>query len=414
MSQYKHIIGLFTVVASLSLIIVSCKSGKKESHTQQGEIKEQYTCPMHPQIIQDKPGNCPICGMALVKKDTDEKAIQEVDLNTLLKPTNEFVVSSIPVTTLQPGKDTVQTEALGTTAYDTRMIGNISARVSGRIEKLYLRYNFQDVAAGQKIMDIYSPELMTSQQNLLFLLKSDPTNTVMINAAKERLLLLGVTTQQLQQAMESGKPLFSISVYSNYSGHIHDAAKNMAAAEMGTALVTKELDVKEGMYVQRGQAIFSVYNTHHLWALLNIYADRQSFVKAGDKVQIIPETAPDKGFTATIDFIEPAIRKENKTITARVIFDNSTLHIPVGSQVKALIWGNAVNANWLPKDAVISLGLDRIVFLKSDGGFKAHRVETGMVNNNKIEILTGLSVTDSVATNAQYLADSESFIKVNN
>jgi Cu(I)/Ag(I) efflux system membrane fusion protein len=394
---------------SLSLIITSCKNGKKEA-----EIKEQYTCPMHPQIIRDKPGHCPICGMTLVKKGTDEKAIKEVDLNTLLKPTNEFVVSSIPVTTIQPGKDTIQTEALGTVAYDTKMIGNISARVSGRIEKLYLRYNFQDVTAGQKVMDIYSPELVTSQQNLLFLLKSDPTNKALINAAKERLLLLGVTAQQLQQVIESGKPLFSISVYSNYSGHIHDAAKNMIAAEMGAALITRELDVKEGMYLQRGQAIFSVYNAHHLWALLNIYADRQSFIKAGNKVRITPETAPDKSFTTTIDFIEPMIRKENKTVTARVVFDNSTLHIPVGSQVKALIWGNAVNANWLPKDAVISLGLDKIVFLKSNGGFKAHRIETGITNNNKIEILKGLSATDSVAVNAQYLADSESFIKINN
>jgi Cu(I)/Ag(I) efflux system membrane fusion protein len=131
-------------------------------------------------------------------------------------------------------------------------------------------------------------------------------------------------------------------------------------------------------------------------------------------VQIIPETAPDKGFIATIDFIEPVIRKENKTITARVVFDNSTLHIPVGSQIKALIRGNAVSANWLPKDAIISLGLDKIVFLRSAGGFKAHKVETGLVNNNKIEILKGLSATDSVAENAQYLADSESFIKVNN
>lgn len=401
MSRYKHIIGLFIVVISL----VSCKI-----HIQQGE----YTCSMHPQIIRDKPGNCPICGMTLVKKGADEKAIKEVDLNTLLKPANGFVVSSIPVTTIQPGSDTIQTEALGTIAYDTRMIGNISARVSGRIEKLYLRYNFQDVTAGQKVMDIYSPELMTDQQNLLFLLKNDPTNTTLINAAKERLLLLGVTTPQLQQVIQTGKSLTAVSIYSNYSGHIHDPAKNMAPSEMGNSLVTRELDVREGMYVQQGQPVFSVYNAHHLWALLNIYTDRQSFVKAGNKVQIIPETAPEKSFIATIDFIEPVIRKENKTITARVFFDNSTLHIPVGSQVKALIRGNAVNANWLPKDAIISLGLDKIVFLRSAGGFKAHKVETGLANNNKIEILKGLSVTDSVAKNAQYLADSESFIKVNN
>ncbi|MBA4198954.1 MAG: copper transporter, partial [Chitinophaga sp.] len=143
---------------------------------------------MHPEIIKDKPGKCPICGMDLVKKGTDSKKVNEIELESLLKPTNEFVVSSIPVTTIEQRREQIEIEALGNIAYDTRQVGSISARVSGRIEKLYVRYRYQKISKGQKILDIYSPELLTAQQNLLFLLKNDATNNTFIEAAKEKLL----------------------------------------------------------------------------------------------------------------------------------------------------------------------------------------------------------------------------------
>ena len=413
MKNNKNLFWLLVFTISILAITISCKDNKKESHSDHKQAKAIYTCPMHPQIIRNKPGNCPICGMALVKKESNSQKITDVKLKTLLKPFNGFVVSSIPVIAMQASDETIEIEVLGTTAYDTRMIGNIAAKVSGRIEKLFLRYNFQDVAAGQKVMDIYSPELLTTQQNLLFVLKNDPSNTSLINTAKERLLLQGVSSRQLQQIIKSGKPSYAISVYSNYTGHIHDAEKNMPTTTMENDLVTTKLNIKEGAYVQKGQSIYAIYNPHHLWALLNIYSDQQPLIKVGNKIRLFPETQPDKSFNARIDFIEPFFRKDSKTVTARVYFDNSTLHIPVGSQVKATVFGNAINGNWLPKDAVISLGLDKIVFLKSDGGFKAHKVETGVAYKNKIQITKGISQTDSVAANAQYLSDSESFIKIN-
>lgn len=413
MKNNKNLFWLLVFTVSILAVTISCKDNKKASHSDHKEAATIYTCPMHPQIIRNKPGNCPICGMALVKKESNSQKITDVKLETLLKPSNEFVVSSIAVTVMQASDETIEIEALGTTAYDTRMIGNIAAKVSGRIEKLYLRYNFQDVTAGQKVLDIYSPELLTTQQNLLFILKNDPSNTSLINAAKERLLLQGVGSQQLQKIIKSGKPSFTISVYSNYTGHIHDAEKNMAVAAMENDLVTTELNIKEGVYVQKGQSIYAVYNPHHLWALLNIYSDQQSLIKVGNKVRLFSEAQPNKSFNARIDFVEPFFRKDSKTVTVRVYFDNSTLHIPVGSQLKATVFGNAVNGNWLPKDAVISLGLDKIVFLKWEGGFKAHKVETGITYKNKIQITKGISQIDSVASNAQYLSDSESFIKIN-
>ena len=413
MKRHFLYLSLFT-----SLLFFSCKEKKNETVAKQEVKTEIYTCPMHPQIIRDKPGNCPICGMELVKKEMNGEQIRIIDLNTLLKPTNGFVVSSIPVTTLQQGEQEIEIDALGNVAYDTKEVGTISTRVTGRIERLYVRFRYQKISKGQKIMDIYSPELLTDQQNLLFLLKNDPENISLINASKQRLSFLGLSSQQIEQIIKDQKPSLYITVYSSYSGHIHEAgAGNQMNIQQGSMRdignITEELSIKEGMYIQKGQNVFSVYDPNKAWALLNIYADMQSLVKIGNAVRISPETAPSKNFRGFIQFIEPFYRKDSKTLTVRVPFDNSSLQIPIGSQVKGTIFGNSKNAAWLPKESVVSLGFDKIVFLKDDGGFRAHKVEVGLDHKNKIQIISGLDMQDSVAVNAQFLMDSESFIKLN-
>ena len=398
------------------------KMDSKEDNMDMTTTDEQvlYTCSMHPEIIRDKPGNCPICGMQLVKKESESKEVHDVSLHTLLKPTNGYAISTIPATTLMKSEEPIEINALGYTAYNTSAVGAISARISGRIEKLYVRFRYQLVKKGQKIMDIYSPELLTAQQNLLFLIKNDPSNNSLINAAKEKLLLLGFPSEQLQQVINTQKTLFTVSVYSSYSGHIHDAS-NMGmnstiteAPEMNEAisLTTQELNLKEGMYLQKGQTVFKVYNPNKVWALLNIYPSDQAFIKVGNKVRIVPEAKPDKNFQSSIYFIEPFFRPGNKTLTARVNVDNSALQLPIGSQVQATIFSNPVNAEWLPKEAILSLGLAKVVFVRSGNGYKAQKIETGVSYKNLIQITGGITVTDSVAANAQFLMDSESFIKI--
>lgn len=388
----------------------------QEQHDHQNEAAE-YTCPMHPEIVKDKPGSCPVCGMDLVKKETGGAAVKEVELDALIKPTNEFVISSVPVTSIEKRAEEIEIEALGNIAYDTRAVGTIAARVSGRIEKLYVRHRYQKISKGQRIMDIYSPELLTAQQNLLFLLKNDADNASMIEAAKEKLLLAGMSKEQLQKLLQTKQASLTIAVYSNYSGHIHEStgtgmSSNGSEKMKDVSLLTEELLLKEGMYVNKGQTVFVVYNPAKAWAVLNIFGDNSALLHKGNAVRIVPETAPDKDFRASIDFIEPFYRKENKTLTARVYFDNSSLKIPIGSQVRAVIFGNSKDAYWLPKEAVLSLGLDKVVFQKVKDGFKAHKINTGILHKTHIQVISGLQLTDSVAANAQYLMDSESFIKV--
>ena len=355
-----------------------------------------------------------------MKMESDPTKIHDVSLHTLLQPTSGFAISSIPAITLIKSEEPIEINALGYTAYNTAEVGAISARIGGRIEKLYVRFRYQLIKKGQKIMDIYSPELLTAQQNLLFLLKNDPSNNSLISASKEKLVLLGFSGEQLQQVINTQKPLSTVSVYSRYGGHIHEAlnkAMNSTVAEApamngATSLTTQELNLKEGMYLQKGQTVFNVYNPTKVWALLNIYPSDQSFIKVGNEVKIVPEARPGKEFNSTIYFIEPFFRPGSKTVTVRVNMDNSVLQLPIGSQVRATIFSNPVNAAWLPKEAILSLGLEKVVFVKNGNGYKAQKITTGVSYKKLIQITGGITPADSVAANAQFLMDSEGFIKV--
>lgn len=415
MKKKTLIMKIFFIVSIAlgSLIFAACENQNKSGISSKTETEEIYTCSMHPQVIEHAPGRCPICGMNLVKKENAAREISQVDLSTLLQPVNSTVLSSVPVTAMKSGTQPLRLDALGTVEYDTRFMKTISAWVSGRINKLYVKYRFQPVRAGEKIMEIYSPEVLTAQQNLLFLVKNDPENTTLIDAAKQKLLLLGMHEGELERMITNGKAQPNITVLSNYTGHIHEAGqKEYSAQPVSLPTETPELTVKEGMYVDKGQPVFQVNDMTHVWITLNLYPGDNAMIKKGTPVTIMPETDPAKKIEAKINFIEPFYRDNSKTITARVYFNNSDLMIPVGSQVKATVDLNTSFNNWLPQAAVLSLGLNKIVFLKEGNVFKAQPVSTGITANNLIEITNGLSAKDSVAANAQFLVDSEGFIKV--
>lgn len=221
---------------------------------------------------------------------------------------------------------------------------------------------------------------------------------------------------QLNAMMRSHIPFNAVTIYSNYSGHIHDASMNNnidnRTDEMkDVSLTTEPLSIKEGMYVQKGQVLFSIYDAGRAWVLLNIYTEDQATVKPGNKVHIICESGSGKEINGKVDFIEPFFRKDSRTLTARVYFNNSTLQMSIGSQVKASIDVDKQTITTLPATAVVSLGMNKIVFRKVNNGFTAHKVETGETYHDRVQILSGLSARDSVAVNAQFLMDSESIIK---
>ena len=209
-SDFKFQISIF-----LFLILASC-ADKGASHEH-----DTYTCPMHPTVISDKPGTCPVCGMDLVRKARpgEEVKITE-DLARLIKSPNETIVASIRTIKGEFKSMPVSLEVQGIVTYDTRYIYTIPARIGGRLEKVFLKYAFQKVRKGQKVAEIYSPELLTAQRELLYLIENDPANLEIIESAKSKLYLLGATKSQVDEMIQSKEAVVTFSIYSPYDGYV--------------------------------------------------------------------------------------------------------------------------------------------------------------------------------------------------
>jgi len=371
---------------------------------------------MHPQILEDHPGSCPICGMALVKRSGQASEGAGISLNTVLQPVNSSVISSIQAITPVQKEVPTAIAAMGYLDFDTRMFNNIASRFSGRIEQLYIKYAFEEIHRGQRIFDIYSPDMVTAQQDLIFISKNSAQETGLINAARQKLLLLGMSDEQVNQVIKTGKPYYSLPVYSPYDGHVHNMPHSQmdgASNEPSSTEFTDNLPlaVKEGMYVEKGQTLFNVVNPHMLWAVIKVEQSALASLKLNQPVKIMLTDVPGKVLYGKVDFMEPSLRDGDKTASIRVYLDNMDHALKVNSLVKAEIQTGKTNGLWIPRTALIDLGRTQIVWLKNGALFRAQRVIAGITNSDEVQITKGLSAADSVAANAQYLTDSESFIK---
>jgi Cu(I)/Ag(I) efflux system membrane fusion protein len=398
------------------MLISACSDKKKAPAMVEVKSDVKYTCPMHPQIMEDHPGNCPICGMTLVKKSGQASERAGISLNTVLQPVNSSVIADIHAISPEEKAIPTQIMAQGYLDFDTRTFNNIASRFAGRIEKLYIKYAFQKIHTGQRIFDIYSPDLVAAQQDLIFLLKNSPLEAGLINAARQKLLLLGMTAGQLNQIVKTGKAFYSLPVYSSYEGHVHDMPHSQMAGVANTEAPSDfvnnlPLSIKEGMYVEKGQNIFNVVNPHKLWAVIKIDPSAVAALRINQPVKIILPDMAGKTINGKVNFIEPALQDGDKTTSIRVYLDNMDHHLRVNTLVKAAIQTGSAKGLWIPRSALLDLGRIKVVWLKKGSLYKVHEVIAGTANGNEMQILKGLSVTDSLASDAQYLTDSESFIK---
>ncbi len=416
----------------LVVIAIGC-SLKESSH----EHSDTYICPMHPTVVSDKPGVCPVCAMDLVRKARpgEEVKITE-DLARLIKSPNEVVLSAIKTTkatyTSMPVSITVQ----GVVTYDTRNIFTIAARVGGRLEKVLLKYNYQPVRAGQKVAEIYSAELVNAQRELVYLVKKDPENQVLLDAAKSKLLLLGASEKQIEEVVKNQEVSYTFSIYSPYQGFVitenqsapsapangmikpSSSSSGMGMGGNETSAVSSTASgvtsstssfVREGSYVAAGQTLFRIVNTKSLWIEFNVPLRQASQIKTGDTLTWI-----ERGTTRLlkIDFVEPFFAEGEDFIRLRSYYKGAD--VSVGQLVEASIQSESGESLWIPKAALLDLGNDQIVFLKERGLYKPKQVKAGMQTDEWIEIKGGLTSSDEVAVNAQYLIDSENFIKTPN
>lgn len=402
----------------LMIFFMSC-GNDKVPHSGHGEhekqsVKKIYTCVMHPEVIRDKPGKCPVCGMDLVEKKITDVNHRGMNFPDLIKPANEYVLSHTKKINLKEMELPVEFSAIGNVTYDPQLVNTVSARVTGRIEKLHVKSKYQSIQKGDKLMDIYSKDLLTEQENYLYLLKNDSENETIIQAAKTKLMLMGLTVQEIRSLKSSGKVIPAITIYSPYSGHLHDFSSMDRVTSMGMGNSNYGAPgflIKEGMYVEKGQVVFNIYGTGKVWVKVSVYPDGQNFIKVGQKIKLQIDGIKNM-ITAHVNFIEPSYTENQKAVYVRVYLDNPNGNIKIGAIVRATLSGEKRKGYYLPSTAVLNLGLNNIVFVKQGKLLRAIPINTGLRINGWQEIVSGVGRADSVAENAQLLMDSESFVKI--
>mgnify|MGYP001047802424 CR=1 FL=1 len=435
----KNYSGKWLLPLLVVLLLFSCKEKTETAATEtthQHSEQGKYTCPMHPQIVQDKPGKCPICGMDLVPMSSSHELHVDSSLLPLLKPVNEQVVSSMPAIKAETGSRIFSLPVQGIVNYDPRRQESISSRVAGRIERMYIKYNYQPVSKGQLIMEIYSPDLAAAQRELIYISTND-NNSPLLQKAKQRLSLLGMQPAQISQVIKTGKPLYRVPVYSNVSGYIVE--KNVAANTTGTGVIMSSSPAsggmgemvggasaanttlrqqaispttvltREGQYVGAGETVFTIYKDNSMVAEFSFASSLAAEIKRGQKLVFHTVANPSGVKTGTIGLIEPTQRNGESFTVARVYLSNTNLK--PGQLLTADIPVVKNDAYWLPQKAVLQLGTKTVVFKKEKGVFVPKQVQTGIRVNGMIEILD-LIGDWQVAKNANFLVDGESFIRL--
>jgi Cu(I)/Ag(I) efflux system membrane fusion protein len=378
------------------------------------KTSEVYTCSMHPEIIRDEPGNCPICGMDLVKKVTEGQSVQSNDIDHLLRPTDRFVVGDFQTTTAKDTTISSEIKLPGIVAYDPNSSVNIAARISGRIEKMYVNYKYQKVSRGQRLFDLYSPELLTAQQSFIYLITNDAENKSIINASKQKLALYGMTTGQINSLAAAKRTNPVITIYSPTNGIVQGTESmttGVAESMQNSSTTTTSLTLKEGDYIKKNEVVFKLVNTDKVWGIFNVMQGQSTLIKVNQAIRFSSELDDNDFINAKVNFIETQLSATDKTNRIRVYLNNSNLKFPIGLRLQGVVETNPIQGIWVHRQALVSIGSKKVVFLKKENGFKAKEIKTGIELNDFIQVLEGLDVNEAIAENAHYLMDSESFIK---
>lgn len=365
----------------------------KEEHSKSKE-KKLWTCPMHPQVISDKPSVCPICNMDLVQKISEDNSDSE-DMKTMIKLNdNKLILANVSTVTIHKEEIKKQVIAYSYMDFADQNRKVITAKFNGRIEKLYINKTGDNIAKGRALFDIYSPDLVQAQNEYLIALNSTENSGSLLNSARKKLQIFGLTNEQINELDKNKEVKMTITYYSPVAGTVI------------------EKKVQEGMYINEGTELFNVADLTSLWNIAEIYENDLNVVNVGSKVNLTIEAYPGEVFEGRVSFIYPVVNSQTRTIKIRSDFTNSK------GKLKPQMFGQATfersfgSGLVVPADAILFMGKRNVVWLKTgEGTFEPREVITGMRMNDKYQIISGLNEGDEVAITGGFLIDSESQLK---
>jgi membrane fusion protein, copper/silver efflux system len=418
---WKSNMRIFAIILVFGAMVLN--GCRESSHD---HLQDKYTCPMHPEVLSDKPGACPICGMDLVKQNHLADSA-EVAIGMLAEEPNEVIHANITTTKAERAQRDIKLNAQGIVTYDTRFVYTIPVRAGGRLEKSYTKFEYEPIRKGQRVADIYSEELVAAQREYLYLLAGN--DQLLLEGSKRKLEILGFTASQIEDLARRKSVLYSVSIFSPYSGYalagesaapVINSAPESSGTGMGmgsdavsptvsagSAMTNGEI-LREGQYVQAGQPLVKVVSDNALRIELNLPSAYTPLIHKGDVAEL--DFGNSHAHKATIDFVEPSFSAGQEFLKVR-IYTSDMKNMHIGHLVNATISIRSDEALWVPEESVISLGVDNAVFVKEGEIFRPRRISSGIRAEGWLEVKGGLSENEFIAARAGYLVDSDSFVR---
>lgn len=391
----------FLYISMVSSLLLACSGEQKKDdhsgHSQKQDVKAvTYTCPMHPQVIQDKPGTCPICGMDLVKVNKSQG-----DSNDLMLTDSQVRLANITTQKVSV-KPVGQTRVVNARLAENEDLTEvISSRSSGRIEKLFVKETGRVVRSGEPLYELYSETLLTLQREYLLakeqyetLGKDEPRYESFLKGSERKLLLYGLTKKQVETLAQSKAVQQRITFLAPSGG------------------IVSEIKVSEGQYIEEGALLYRIENISKLWLEAELYPNESSMVKQGDKI-----TARVNGFESTpleakVIFLSPEYRANSQITVIRAMIDNPELKYKPGMQAQVFFTHSSRTAVAIPIDAVIRDGKGTHVYVETGTNtFQPRMVKTGLEDFEQVEISEGLKEGERIAITGAYLLYSEIILK---
>ena len=366
-----------------------------DTHDHSSETAEQmWTCSMHPQIMQSEPGDCPICGMELIPAESSAEGLAA---NEIKMTKNAMALANIQTTKVG---SSVASDDEGMMSLSGKIAANEenntvqSSYFDGRLEKLNVSYEGQQVSRGQLLATIYAPQLVAAQQELITAASLKKSQPELYQAVRNKLKNWNLSESQINAVESSGNVRENFPVYATVSGTV---AQVMAA---------------EGDYLKQGQPILKLNNLNSVWAEFDAYESQIARLKVGQQIKVTTNAYADKEFDATVSFIDPMLNNATRTITLRATLKNTEGIFKPGMFVTGKLKGE-INRNdaslTVPASAVMWTGERSLVYIKTNPNepvFEMREVSIGSRSGENYTITAGLQNGDEIVTNGTFTVDA--------
>mgnify|MGYP002074143786 CR=1 FL=1 len=379
------------------LILSGCKNGHENHQETSGTY---YTCPMHPSVVSSTPGSCPVCNMSLIKVEKNENEYAGHQGNFITVDKRRQELAGIKTDTVRLRNIASASTIVGTVTIDEEQVKTISSRAKGRIEKLFVKNTGAYIKSGVPLYSIYSEQLQAVQKEYLSLFEKLKTANAatqltkeLAEAAKNKLLLWGLSEKQITDLEKSGNTSPLITFYSPEAGYV------------------TEVNITEGMYVEEGGTLFKITSLNHVWVEAQLYSNEVSEISENKSFQVFSESNPEEIYTGKLAYSNPLIEEGKRIHLLKIRVNNSKGNLIPGTLVSVLPEKSSANVLAVPKSSVLLEKMKTVWVLTHDNTFEQRMVKTGTENNYWIEILSGIREGEIVVTDGAYLISSEFILK---